>query len=206
MVHGTSWYIMVHHGTSWYIMVLCVPYLVSFGDYLRGKIESKISVKCALATACCLGPLGKPLDVCPFCNGCKKGISRNPRSEAPKPACLSWCSFCSYFALLHTSSMDHKDFLCYQRALIFACKRCNRLNPSYLYCALPNICTDKCCYTPKTKIAPKKTRIENVASWDGVQNGAIGEFWGVHLFALYNPIYFFDTNSLHVASGKHTSH
>ena len=76
-------------GTSWYIMVLCVPYLVSFGDYLRGKIESKIGVKCALATACCLGPLGKPLDVCPFCNGCKKGISKHPRSEAQKPACLS---------------------------------------------------------------------------------------------------------------------
>ena len=56
------WYIMVHHGTI--STVFC-----GFGDYL--KIESKFRVKCALATACCLGSLGKPLDACPFYNGCK---------------------------------------------------------------------------------------------------------------------------------------
>lgn len=162
-------------------MVLFLLFTVFFCEFSQDRIQA---VKCALATACCLVKTSRCLPLLQWLQ--KRNQVKNPRSEVQALPVLM--HLCSYFALLH-----HEDFLCYQRALIFACKRCNRLNPSYLYCGLPQTFVQTHAVTPrKTKIAPKKLGLKTF--WDGVQNGAIGEFWGVHLFALYNPRYLFAHN------------
>ena len=162
------------YGTSWYIMV---PFLLFFCIWWLS--QDRMQVPGEMCTCYCMlsWPTWQASRCLPLLEWLqKKESSKNPRSEVQTPACLSWCIFAhilTSFILLPCTMRTSCAIKGHWSLLAKAATSWIRPTCTVVFQTFgqTNAITPR-----KNQIAPKNW-LENL--WDGVQNGAIGGFWGV---------------------------